>query len=123
MRTLILLLALTGCATVETHTAPRDWPQLTVRDNVVSGFEVVRHCYQYVPTWAKLLGSFPMACAEINFAALTCDIWRAHDATPDMIEHEQIHCRGGQHPGDTTLSDAWANYAAFVAGAAIARQQ
>lgn len=113
---------LPGCATVDSHTAPSDWPTLTVRDNVVSGAQVIRRCYKYVPTWAKLLGTFPMACAEINFAALTCDIWRAHDASPEMLEHELIHCAGGQHPGDTTLADAWMQYKAYVAGAAIARR-
>lgn len=105
-------IALQGCATVYEHNAAKDWPKLTIRDNVVSGWQVQRHCYQYVPLALKLLGVFPMACAEINFDARTCDIWRAYDASPEMIEHEQIHCAGGQHPGDTTLTDAWTAYKA-----------
>lgn len=123
MRYLTAFLLLTGCATVDTHTAPADWPLLTVRDNVVSGAEVLRRCYKYVPLAAKLVGTIPMACAEINFAALTCDIWRAHDATPEMLEHEEMHCSGGDHPGDTSLAVAWRNYKAATAGAAIGGRQ
>lgn len=107
-----IAIALQGCATVYEHNAAKDWPKLTIRDNVVSGVEVIRHCYQYVPTWAKVLGTIPMACAEINFHTRTCDIWRARDASEDIIEHEQIHCRGGEHPGDTTLTEAWIAYKA-----------
>lgn len=103
-----MVVALSGCATlIDEHTAPRDWPTLTVKDNVVSGFEVIGRCYKYQQTYMKLLGSIPFACAEINFAELTCNIYRAYDASPEILEHEQIHCRGGQHPGDTTLEDAW----------------
>lgn len=107
---ILIVVALAGCASIEEHTAPPDWPKLTVRDNVVGGAEVLRRCYKYIPTWQKALGTFPMACAEINFVSRTCNIWRAHDATEDVIEHEKIHCRGGQHPGDTTLADAWNAY-------------
>ena len=126
MRNVMLLcLLLSGCATMidEHREAPKGWPLLTVRDNVVSGWEVQRRCYAYFPLTQKLIGSFPMACAEIRFDLATCDIWRAHDASPDIIEHEQLHCRGHSHPGETWAEDALRNYKAAVAGAAIGRGQ
>lgn len=107
----VAILASSCATTIDTHTpAPANWPKLEVRDHVVSGWEVQRRCYGYLSTAAKLVGAFPMACAEINFAAGTCDIWRAHDASPEILEHEHDHCAGRDHPGESTLRDAWAQH-------------
>lgn len=120
MRSLLLALSLTGCATViDQHSQIADWPNLKVRDNVVSGIEVIRTCYKYLSPFAKYTGTIPMACAEINFAAGTCDIYRAHDADEWIIRHERMHCAGFQHVGDTKMADDWRNYRAYAAGAAI----
>jgi hypothetical protein len=107
----LLLALLAGCAMFVTHeNAAPDWPTLEVRHHKVSGFEVIWRCYNY-QSWAmRLSGGIPMACAEINFAARTCDIYAAHDADAGIIEHEETHCRGGQHPGDRTLTNAWTAY-------------
>jgi hypothetical protein len=29
-----------------------------------------------------------------------------------MLEHEQAHCRGYDHPGESTMRDAWARWKA-----------
>ena len=128
MKTLLMIAALaavSGCASlIDQHTPPpKDWPQLTVRDNVLGPIDIQRRCYKYVATHIKLLGGFAMGCAEINFDMRTCDIYRAHDAAPDIMEHEYAHCRGFGHPGDTTLADAWRGYKAAIAGEAVARHQ
>ena len=119
---IVAFFLLHGCATLidEHKPAPKGWPILRVSDNIVSGWEVQKHCYGYLPLAQKLIGSFPMACAEIRFDLGTCNIWRAHDATADILEHEQMHCRGLSHPGDTWAEDAWQAYQAAVAAAAIA---
>ena len=111
-RYVFLILLLNGCATtIDAHKpAPIGWPVLTVRDNVVTGFEVLRRCYKYLPAHVKLLGGIPMACAEVNFAARTCDIWRARDASPEIMDHERMHCAGKDHPGETWAQDALSSY-------------
>lgn len=101
----------TGCATmVDEHKRVENWPQLTVRDNIVSAWAIQKRCYKYMSLPFKLIGGLAMACAEIDFAAGTCDIYRAHDATAEVLEHEHSHCAGGDHPGDSTLRRAWIAY-------------
>jgi hypothetical protein len=112
-----------GCATLidEHKPAPNGWPTLQVRDHVVSGWEVQRQCYEFLPLTQKLLGGFPMACAKIDFLANSCDIYHAHDATPEVLEHEQMHCRGHSHVGDTWAEDALRGWHAYLAGQAVAK--
>ena len=121
MRYLLILLALTGlsaCHTmIDEHSRIADWPDLQVRDNVVSFAEVVRRCGKYtsIVSWP------PVACAEIHFDTRICNIWRMEDADSFVMEHERAHCNGYQHPGDDTLAQAWKAYQQQAAGAAIAR--
>lgn len=117
-----LLWLLTACATMISHEdPPRDWPSLKITIHYVGFFEVQRRCYKYLSIWAKLSGSLPMQCAEINFAENTCNIWRPSNDT-DGDEHEIEHCRGKDHPGDRTLRDAWANYKATKSFAASSKR-
>lgn len=104
----LVIAYMTACATViDEHQAPPvGWPKLMVRDNVVSGYEVIRRCYQYQTPFMKAIGSIPMACAEIRFDLGTCDIWRAHDASEEIMKHEYAHCLGHSHQGETWAQDA-----------------
>lgn len=124
MRPLLLSLALlSGCATLidEHQPPPKDWPDLMILDNVVSGWEVQKRCYQYLSLPFKLIGGLAMACAQVNFEERTCNIYRAEDASANIIEHEQMHCRGLSHPGDTWAEDALRNWQAYLAGQAVAK--
>ena len=126
MKTLLLIAALaavSGCATmIDQHVeAPKDWPLLDVRDNVVGAWEIQRKCYKYVPLGWKLMGGFAGGCAEINFEERTCNIYRAYDASPEWMEHEKDHCLGRDHVGDSTLADAWEAYKLSIPGRAVAK--
>ena len=109
MRTLLLLLTavmLTGCTTI--HTQVTNFPTLTVTEHQMSFSEMISKCYPGVPLWLKLLGSFPLACAEFNFPKATCDIY-VTDISPNwIIEHERAHCQGGDHFGE--VQDMLDNY-------------
>lgn len=103
-----VLVIMAGCATtIAEGSAAPDWPRLKVYRHVVSGAEVIKRCYRYVPTGSKLLGGIPQACAEVNFYRMRCDIWITADASPEVREHEELHCLGFEHPGDKTLTNAW----------------
>ena len=124
MRALLLCLALlTGCATmIDEHQAPPPrWPSLEVRDNIVGIWEIQKRCYKHVNLGWKLLGGFAGGCAEINFADRTCNIYRAYDASEEWLAHEEAHCRGYSHVGETWAADALRAYEAYVAGQAVGR--
>jgi hypothetical protein len=118
---LLLLLVLSGCAGIDVHTEPpKDWPLLTVHEHRVSFGAVFSRCYKYIPLPLKLLGSFPLACAEIDFVQKRCDIWMLQSTSADTREHELMHCAGHDHVGDATLRDLWSVYRSGVYGNALA---
>lgn len=57
-------------------------------------------------------GMSPLACAEINLYAGTCDIWFSADFPPgdSIIEHERLHCQGYDHIGGNLLKRAHAEW-------------
>lgn len=72
---------------------------MRVTEHVVSNKEMRDVCVQYVG-W----GESPMACAELDLSAGTCDIWLSADyPDADVTEHERLHCLGHDHPGGTTI--------------------
>ena len=116
----LLILLLAGCSTIDTHTAPpRDWPNLRIVEHRVPHNVMRDRCAKYT-AW----GSYPEACAEVNFAAMRCDIWFSADfpPLPEWVEHERLHCSGHGHEGEeNTLAVAWTRYKQHAAGAAVAR--
>lgn len=107
----VIYLALAaGCATVTHGEPPADWPQLK-RVEVRTGLlDVQRRCAlartnMTALAWAMSLG-LVMQCAIIDFAAGTCTKVRPIDET-DGDEHEEEHCQGKDHVGETVLRDAW----------------
>lgn len=107
LRNLLAGAALFGCATVidEHRLPPAGWPKLEVRDNVISGWQVQVKCYMYLPLAHRLLGGIALACAEVNFRDCTCNIWRAWDASEEILLHERLHCLGYSHYGETWAED------------------
>lgn len=100
---------LTGCASmISSNPPPADWPKLAVSIHRVSLYEVAKRCGKYLTPSGRLLGlGLVGGCAEVNFAHVRCDIWVPHDVDPGVLEHEMDHCFGKDHPGDTTLRNAW----------------
>lgn len=105
------LAALSGCATIDTHVQPDPaWPRLKVTEHEVSAVEMLGRCYRYLSLGMKLLGGFPLACAEFNLEQGWCRIYYTSWATEGVKEHERLHCEGFDHPGSTQLTDharAW----------------
>lgn len=104
-----IAIALQGCATIDTHERVNGWPNLKMTEHYVPHHVMRDKCVRYAP-----FGMSPEACAEIDFANATCDIYYSADFPPlkSFIEHERLHCDGFSHPGDTTLADAWLAYKA-----------
>ena len=102
MRTLLALsaalLLFTGCTTI--HTQIPNFPTLRVTEHQVPFSEMMAKCYPGMPLWMKLLGSFPLACAEFNFLNKTCDIYITPVSPDWVVEHEREHCTGGDHFGE-----------------------
>lgn len=118
---LILALAaativLQGCATlIDEHTPPpADAPKLAIEVRQVSILEIQRRCGKYMTTAAMLLGlGLVGGCAEIYFAQNLCIIWLPSGENDAGAEkHERDHCALKDHPGDSTLRDAWTAYKA-----------
>jgi len=85
------------------HEKTDGWPQLKVTEHYVPNKDMRDRCGKYAA-----FGSAPMACAEFDLGAGTCDIWYSADFPPaaTMIEHEREHCQGYDHAGATTMKDA-----------------
>lgn len=110
MKTLLItLLLVVGCTIINQHKMPEpDFPALKVVLHEVDGGVVFNACYKYVPLWAKLLGAVPEGCAEVNFEDNTCTVWVRSDYPDKRVrEHELLHCKGYDHPGDDAISGAW----------------
>jgi hypothetical protein len=100
--------ALAGCSSIDYHTpAPADWPDLMPIEHHVSHAEMRERCMPFMAWYES-----PEACAIVQFVERRCDIWLSADFPPgaDVIEHERAHCAGRDHPGDSTLRDAWRAY-------------
>lgn len=108
MRYLAVLL-LAGCATanIDAHRPPpSDWPALREQVVKASREEVRQRCIG-----ASRTSYEPAGCALVYFSKGECIIL---DAGVDM-DHERMHCRGYDHPGDSSFRDAWERYKARAA--------
>lgn len=100
---LVVLTVWLGGCTVVGHKQVEGWPQLRVTEHRVPELALRDRCAQYVG-----FGMSPQACAEFDLARGTCDIWLSADFPPtaSMLEHERLHCKGFDHIGGDTLSNA-----------------
>jgi hypothetical protein len=96
---------LAGCAAM----GPRieGWPVLAVHEHHVPHAEMRERCARY-----SGFGAPPLACAEVNFSELRCDVWFSADFPPStrVREHERMHCAGHDHENDDTLRAALAEW-------------
>lgn len=82
-----------------------DFPELIVIKNVVNQDEIEKICI----TKQNLSYSQEIvACASISFEKKTCTIYLPKRYRQWMLDHEQAHCRGGDHDGVLEESfDRW----------------
>ncbi len=110
-----LLAVLVGCATmIDEHTAPpADWPQLKRQELRVSFLETQRLCAPAIASMTPVALALSLGlvaqCVLIDFSRNTCTKVRPIDET-DGDQHEEEHCQGRDHIGETNLRDAWAAY-------------
>ena len=76
---------------------PADWPLLAVKYYEMSIDDIATRCPNVV---------LPVGCAVVNFALSECYVYTA-TSTPWIVEHEEKHCLGYDHYGDSTMRDAW----------------
>lgn len=101
---LLLSGAMAGCATTidMSRPPPPDWPQLEEVVASVPESEVKRVCAS-----ANLMVGY--ACTKVVFPERRCYIYLA-SADPAVLEHERLHCRGYDHPGEASMRDAWVKW-------------
>lgn len=105
-----VLLTLQGCTAIASHREPpKDWPALTVSVQKVGFWELQDICGS---GGARVLLQQYMACAWIRFDNRTCSIYYAAEGEHGelALEHERDHCKGKDHIGMSTLSDAWRDW-------------
>ena len=92
--------ALAACTMNADHPVP-GWPELTVIEHRVPHEEINARCARYVG-----FGVLPIACAEFNFKAGTCNLWFSADLPlpQAVLRHEREHCAGYDHEGESTLA-------------------
>lgn len=95
---------LAGCATTIdlSRRPPADWPQLEVVVQRVSEAEVKRICAN-----ENLLIGY--ACTAVYFDTRKCFIYLA-SSDPEVLAHERLHCLGYDHPGESTMRNAWTRW-------------
>lgn len=100
---------LMACGSMFHTEPPKDWPALETRVHRVGLVELHKRCAKYMTTGQKLMSlGIVGGCAEIDFANSRCDIWLGQgENSPELEEHERLHCLGHDHTEDTTLRDAW----------------
>ncbi len=103
---LVSAILLGGCSSLEydpnkpyvagIHKYIDGFPELTVIKNLVNQDEIEKIC----TTKDNLRYSEEIvACASISFENKTCNIYLPKRYRQWMLDHEQAHCRGGDHGG------------------------
>lgn len=103
----VLLLMFSGCASIDRERMPpADWPQLNIVVNRVNFFQMQEKC-QISTAALVLFGHHCYGLAEADFCTKTCTVTIAAES---WLDHEKAHCVGYDHPGASTMSDAWETY-------------
>lgn len=107
LRTLALLLLLSACTTIDKQVV--GWPQdMKITKHELGFWSLQEKCWPHLPTVYKLLGGVAFGCAEYNLYTLTCDIYHLKNPSKVDMEHEESHCKGGDHDGvQQKYFDSW----------------
>ena len=102
---------LSACSTLDLFNPPdTDFPKLEVREHAYQDhYDTVIACRAIYQKY-KMSPPFGLvACAEWSFDKNTCDIYY-EKGDEYFRQHELGHCKGYDHPGDTTIRDEWNLY-------------
>lgn len=81
-----------------------DWPALAMRIELRNGLAGV--CDISTSHFMSVVG-----CAVIDFDARTCQIYLdTRHASAEALMHEQLHCRGYDHPDEHTVRNGWVRH-------------
>ena len=100
------MLANCGIVPIDVHQPPEaDFPELVVVTHVVPQQVMLEQC-------AATNRTGPLACASVDLDTLMCTIWYSADVPPtsEIVEHEQLHCKGYDHVGESTIRDLWQKF-------------
>ena len=98
LTSLLVSLVLTGCSTIDLSKRPVDWPVLSQPPPIYADEDIVH---------IRCNNNKALACARIDFAKNECQIYLTYRLMDWILEHEQLHCLGYDHPNDSTLRDSW----------------
>lgn len=109
-----------GCTTIDMHEKVAGWPELKLVEHYVPDQVMRARCSKYMA-----FGFLAEACSEFYFDRGECHVWYSADYRPPqfVVEHERLHCKGYDHPGETTLRTILTRYEAQqrAAGAGATR--
>jgi len=54
-----------------------------------------------------------LACANVDFDTMTCDIYFPIGEAQSVMDHELKHCQGWDHAGSTEFKDYWEKWKAL----------
>jgi hypothetical protein len=108
----LLVILASACSFTIGHEKVEGWPPLQVVEHYVPHAQMRERCARYMG-----FGTAPIACAEFGLAARRCDIWYSADfpPSPEIVEHERLHCAGYDHVGGTTMKDLLARRSQVLA--------
>ena len=107
-RTVLAVLALSACSTIDYSRRVEGWPELTVDVRRVTSAEVRDACGKYSAAFSSA-----MACSEFFLTEKVCRVWFPNDLPGDtafLEDHERAHCQGFDHPGSDAMKrmlEAW----------------
>ena len=104
-----LFSVIAACTTIDSHEKVAGWPELKLVEHYVPDQVMRERCSKYMA-----FGFLAEACSEFYFDRGECHVWYSADYRPPqfVVEHERLHCRGYDHPGQTTMRDILVRYEA-----------
>lgn len=109
---LFLFFLLSACASTIDYSNPPspDFPRLNIIERITVENELKLHCSPPPP------GKVLLGCAEPDFTDGECFIWYYDTPAEWVKKHEHAHCRGYDHPGESTIHDDWKRWKAAHPG-------
>ena len=99
-------LALSACAGIDYSKAPPvGWPELDIVVIAQNLKEVQVTCRNDFLPKVQI-----RACAQANFSSGICRIFTSNPDNIDLMEHEKAHCRGYDHPYESSIRDGFQSY-------------
>ena len=95
----VAILLLSACSTINQDAYVVGWPEMQITRHESYLGEINYQCWGYLPLWQKLMGAVSFGCTVYDLDKKTCDIYTAPGSSQNIIDHEEAHCKGGDHNG------------------------